>query len=231
MPFLAFALLAGIGFLPRYLVYRNSAYQKETGNGFWTTVLDKGRYGEFLSFVYLEKLPDHKKILANVYLPKEGKEETTEIDLIMIAETGIYVIESKNYSGFIYGNEKNKYWLQVLGKSQKNRFFNPIWQNKAHISALKNTLPDIQDEAYISYIVFSERCTLKDIKFFSSNVEVVPRQLLRKRVAENMKKRPTYFTVEQIDEIYSVLKRFSRVDAAVKEKHIADIEKKKAEIR
>lgn len=39
---------------------------------------------------------------------------TYEIDLIMISETGIYVFESKNYSGWIFGDEKQRYWTQIL---------------------------------------------------------------------------------------------------------------------
>jgi hypothetical protein len=58
---------------------------------------------------------------------KDGS--TTEIDLIMIDETGIYVFESKNYSGWIFGDEKRKNWVQTLENRQKNYFYNPIWQN------------------------------------------------------------------------------------------------------
>lgn len=40
--------------------------------------------------------------------------ETTEIDLILIHETGIYVIESKNYKGWIFESEEQKNWIQTL---------------------------------------------------------------------------------------------------------------------
>ena len=51
----------------------------------------------------------------------------------MIHEKGIFVIESKNYSGWIFGNERDKKWTQVLANGDKNYFFNPILQNKIHI--------------------------------------------------------------------------------------------------
>ena len=44
------------------------------------------------------------KVLRNVYIPKEDG-ETTEIDLLFITAKGIFVLESKNYSGWIFGSE------------------------------------------------------------------------------------------------------------------------------
>ena len=118
-----------------------------------------GIYGEFLTYSILENLGDENKLLTNVYLPKADG-YTIEIDIIMIAPTGIYVFESKNYSGWIFGDEHNKYWMQMFPNRQKYQFYNPIWQNKRHISVLKEHL-GLDDELFRSYVVFSERCTLK----------------------------------------------------------------------
>ncbi|MCR4616649.1 MAG: NERD domain-containing protein [Lachnospiraceae bacterium] len=49
----------------------------------------------------------------NLYVPmRNGK--TTEIDLVYITPKGLFVIESKNYSGYIFGNENQKYWTSTL---------------------------------------------------------------------------------------------------------------------
>lgn len=90
--------------LPKYIKFRNSDYQLESKNNFIKTITEKGNYGEFLTFTYPEKLDIYKRLMTNLYLPKEDG-TTTEIDLIMIAESGIYVIESKNYSGWIFCDE------------------------------------------------------------------------------------------------------------------------------
>ncbi len=95
----------------------------------------KEKYGEYLSFNKLEKIKGDHRILTNVYLPK-GNGETTEVDLIYIHETGIYVLESKNYSGWIFGDEKSKYWMQTLQNGHKEKFYNPIFQNNTHIKYL-----------------------------------------------------------------------------------------------
>lgn len=67
------------------------------------------------------------KILRNVYLPKDNG-ETSEIDVLYITQKGIFVFESKNYSGWIFGDEKGQYWTAMLPNRQKNRFYNPIKQ-------------------------------------------------------------------------------------------------------
>ena len=113
-----------------------STYKEQTGNGLFSTMFNKGNFGEFLSYGKLAKLPGYHKALFNIYIPS-GKEQTTEIDLVYLHETGIYVIESKNYSGWIFGDEKSQNWMQTFPNGQKFSFYNPIKQNKGHIKVLK----------------------------------------------------------------------------------------------
>ena len=57
----------------------------------------RGQRGEEKVYDTLEKLDGHKAVIRNCYLPTQ-RGDTTEVDLILIHESGIYVIESKNYS-------------------------------------------------------------------------------------------------------------------------------------
>ena len=50
------------------------------------------------------------KVLRNVYIPKDNN-ETSEI--LFITQKGIFVIESKNYSGWIFGSEKQYKWTMI----------------------------------------------------------------------------------------------------------------------
>ena len=210
--------------LSLYLKYRNSNYKLVSGNSFFKTIFDKGNYGEFLTFTKLEKLSDQNKLLTNLYIPRDDG-TTTEVDLVMISPTGIYVFESKNYSGWIFGDEKNKNWTQTLENGQKNRFYNPIWQNKAHINALKTVL-NLNDDAFKSYIIFSERCTLKKIKVTSSNVKVIKRDQLIRNVKKDIKDLPEIFTSDEVNKIYSSLQKYTNVDEDIKQAHIEAIKSK-----
>ena len=210
--------------LSLYLKYRNSNYKLVSGNSFFKTIFDKGNYGEFLTFTKLEKLGNQNKLLTNLYIPRDDG-TTTEVDLVMISPTGIYVFESKNYSGWIFGDEKNKNWTQTLENGQKNRFYNPIWQNKAHINALKAVL-NLNDDAFKSYIIFSERCTLKKINVTSSNVKVIKRDQLIKNVKKDIKDFPEIFTSDEVNKIYSSLQKYTNVDEDIKQAHIEAIKSK-----
>ena len=76
-----------------------------------------GKYAlakEYLTYRYLRKFEKAgAKFLFNVYIPKEN-EETTEIDVLMISCKGLFVFESKNYGGWIFGSDNQKYWYQTF---------------------------------------------------------------------------------------------------------------------
>lgn len=101
------------------------------------------------------------KVLKNLYVPKDNG-ETSEIDVVFITQKGIFVIESKNYSGWIFGDEKSAYWTAMLPNKEKNRFYNPIKQNETHIKWLRQYLSE--DIPLFSIVVFSERCELKKFR-------------------------------------------------------------------
>ena len=73
----------------------------------------KGKIGEKETAIYLSKIEGNKQIINNITLNDNGK--TRQIDHIAITETGVFVIETKNFSGQIYGRENSKEWKQYLG--------------------------------------------------------------------------------------------------------------------
>lgn len=65
-------------------------YAKASGYSQKDTLNNKGNRGEYLSFQELKKLEGDHRVLVNLYLQKSNG-ETTEIDLLLLSETGIYV--------------------------------------------------------------------------------------------------------------------------------------------
>lgn len=220
-------LLFLIGVVRYYLAkskYDKSNYKKESGNSYSKVKFDKGLYGEYQSFIKLERIKGNNKILTNVYVPKDNG-ETTEIDLVYIHETGIYVLESKNYSGWIFGNENNKYWTQSFKTGRKEKFYNPILQNKTHIRYLSKTL-NLDEKFMKSIIVFSERCTLKKIEVTSENVRVINRYNLVKQIEKLIKNSEKVFQEKEINSMYYDLKKYTLMSNEIKEKHINNINSK-----
>lgn len=106
----------------------------------------------------LRKLGKHYKVINNVKLEIKGK--ISQIDHVVISRYGIFVIETKNYKGWILGNEHTQNWKQVIYR-HKSRFYNPIKQNQGHIYALKHILKEYRNLEFISIIVFTNKAKLK----------------------------------------------------------------------
>ncbi len=158
--------------------------------------------------------------LRNIYLPK-GNGETSEIDLIYITRKGIFVFESKNYSGWIFGDESAQYWTVTLPNQQKHRLYNPIWQNRAHIQWLNSFIgPSIP---CFSVIVFSERCELKQVTVKSSDVKVIKRDKTYATVRDIWESKPDAISDETAEALYKKLEPLTHADKATKAAHIAHI--------
>lgn len=117
----------------------------------------KGYIGEKNVSLFLNTLPGEYTVLNNIMLKTDYG--TTQIDHIVISCYGIFVIETKNYKGWIYGSDDSEKWTQVLYK-QKNQFMNPLRQNYKHYKAVEQLIKDNKINI-ISIVAFSGNATLK----------------------------------------------------------------------
>jgi hypothetical protein len=139
----------------------------------------KGRLGEFEVKKQLNKLDaEEYTVLHDVLLPTV-KGKTSQLDHLVISKAGIFVIETKNYRGWIYGSERSKQWTQVIYK-RKERFYNPLFQNYGHIQALKQIVGEQFPIPYYSLVVFSERAVLKKMEVSALNTHVLQTEQLLK---------------------------------------------------
>ncbi len=97
-------------------------------------------------------------LLNNVTL--KYRDGTTQIDHILLTQNGIIVIETKHYSGWLFGHEAQKYWTQVIFKV-KHRFQSPIMQNKKHIHAVRDVLNFLPKQQVQGLVVFTGEAELK----------------------------------------------------------------------
>ncbi len=99
----------------------------------------KGKIGERRVAKRLNKLANKYdgKVINDVIIPGDNN-KTSQIDHILIAPQGIYVVETKNYAGRVYGNDNDEQWTQVLAYGHtKNKLYSPVKQNMTHIYRLK----------------------------------------------------------------------------------------------
>ncbi len=100
--------------------------------------------------VALAYLDDNYYVLNDIVL--KATNGTTQIDQIIVSKFGIFVVEVKNYKGWIFGNEKDAQWTQTL-TSGKYRFQNPLRQNYKHVKTLQSLL-NYPDNLFKSMVTF-----------------------------------------------------------------------------
>lgn len=99
----------------------------------------KGILGEQKVIDEISKLPVADYHLINdVTLPLAIR-GTTQIDHILVSKFGVFVIETKNYSGVIHGNSKDKTWTQVVN-GHRYKMLNPLYQNVTHVKKVVSLL-------------------------------------------------------------------------------------------
>lgn len=180
----------------------------------------KGVIGEKAISVRLTRLdPAKYKVINDLMLTTAGK--TSQIDHIVVSNYGIFVIETKNYKGWIIGDEYAEYWTQVIYK-RKEKLYNPLRQNYGHIQALKDNLQEYGDLNYIPIIVFSTSADLK----VKSTADVIYSVKLLKTIRKYSQET---ITDEQKEAVYSKLMSLNIGEREARNEHVKEIKTAKAE--
>lgn len=153
----------------------------------------KGKCGENIVNKILQEIEGYNYVVRNIMLNDNGK--SRQIDHIFVSEYGVFVIETKNYGGIIYGREKSTEWKQYLNQKCFN-FKNPIHQNYGHKEIVRKTLEDVTDKIY-PLVVFTRRCELK--------VEVTSPVIYDNQLKNYIRNKGKIFDKTKVIEIYNVL--------------------------
>jgi restriction system protein len=126
---------------------------------FLKTAWFKGIAGEFFINLRFSLSLDKEKyhLIKNVTLPTENG--TTQIDHIIVSEFGVFVIETKNMKGWIFGSQNQKTWTQKIYK-KSYQFQNPLHQNYKHLKTLQSLL-SLRNDQIFSVVAFVGGCTFK----------------------------------------------------------------------
>jgi len=199
---IVFIILLGIFFL--ILVFRKSIV---------ATV--RGKEGELNVNLRLQLLPSEEyKVINNLLISIQG--HTSQIDHVVMSEYGIFVIETKNYKGWIYGSANSEYWTQNI-YGNKYQLYNPIKQNQGHIRALSRILPNLRPNLFVSIVAFSRQATLKneylDNVIYWSQINRVIRSYSQKLMS-----------VEQVQNAYNTLLEANIKSRETRKQHVQNVQ-------
>ena len=165
----------------------------------------KGYIGEYSVLKeLLKEVNGMFKVLMNLKVPIGNRE--TEIDLLMIHETGIYVFEVKNYKGVIYGGIHQKRWTQYFRTVQNQTFYNPVLQNEYHLKALRGLG---MNQPFYSMIVFTNQSCQLRIEGSQPHVEVLSISTLVEHLNDVMNQRKKILDLAEVDRLFQLLKPFT----------------------
>lgn len=175
----------------------------------------KGWFGEkmvsFAQFLALDQ--NVYKAINGLIVPTDNG--TTQIDHVVISKYGIFVLETKNMKGWVYGDKDQKQWTQVL-YGQKYRFQNPLNQNYKHTKVLSEHL-NIPHEKFHSIVFFSPNVTFKTD---------LPENVMNRGVIPYIKdKSEQVFSDDAVSRIHEYLLRFKETSDSKRE-HVESLKNK-----
>ncbi len=227
IPFFVYLTISNRNLKKEEEEYQQCSYYDVTKKSFSVAKYCKGTNGEYETYRGLRHFENEgAKFLFNLYIPTSGG-RTCEIDILMICSKGIFVIESKNYSGWIFGNEKQTYWYQTLksyfsGRVSKFSFYNPVLQNNAHIKALKQIIGNYVP--FFSIIAFSDACDLTNVHVSSPDICVVNSYFTTDAIRWIFNRNPgIILTQKDIGCLYDIFYPYTQVSDEIKMQHISNI--------
>ena len=161
----------------------------------------------------------HYKILRNVYIPQK-RGNYTEIDVLLLHETGVYVFESKNLSGSVYGDMDHLQWQRYKKNGDKEFIPNPIRQNEGHIRALCEYLNQNKYQFRVfSMIVFGTKSNLKFVPEDTSLMSIHDIYNLEMDLIKKMQSRQSFYSANTIDAWCKKLLPCTMLSEEEKQKH------------
>ncbi len=119
----------------------------------------KGKYGEFIVNAIVGRFLDKEKYYLITHLTLPTNNGSTQIDHVIVSEYGIFVIETKNMTGWIFGSPFDRTWTQKIYR-YSGSFQNPLHQNFKHTKTLQSLL-ELKAHQIYSVVVFVGDCEFK----------------------------------------------------------------------
>ena len=197
----------------------------------------KGKRGEQYVAKILEQLPSDYIVLNDLVFPTD--KGTTQVDHIVLSKFGVFAIETKNYTGEIYGDDDRKEWTQVIVTEvtyrkkwwktytyvTKNIFYNPIKQAYGHVYKIKDLLKDYPHLPVIPLVVFAGGADLN--KVHTRNRVIYGDQLIP-TIAQY---RSVYLNENDVSKVNSILQESNIRQNVDNRTHIKNLKRAEDEVR
>lgn len=189
-------------------------------------IINRGKESERTDDSILAKINnffiDENQYVINNFIVQHKNGQTAQIDHIIINNNGVFVIETKNYSGYIYGDDRGEQWTQVLNYGKvKNHFYSPVKQNERHCTYISRIIN--QAAPVYSAVLFVSG----DISGVNSDYVYTPfelKRMLKTFISSNQ------LSDGEVKRIYDVLCENNKSSMISNEEHTENVRKTKDDI-
>ena len=168
------------------------------------TVIRTGIDGEKNTARIVSSLPDNYFGIQNAVIKFDGK--LSELDMVVIGPTGIFIVETKNRKGFITGKYDSQKWTQTktgrTGNEYSNDFYSPIKQISTHIFRLAHFLKQNGVKHHIEGIVYFSGADKVDISGREGEIAIITTE---KALKKHIVSKDTILDDDKISQILNIL--------------------------
>lgn len=196
-----------------------------------------GKEGEAHVADLLAQLPSEYHVMNDVVFRTD--KGTMQIDHIVVSKYGVFVIETKNYTGEIYGNDHLSHWTQIIVNEvtyrrkwyktytyvTKNQFYNPVKQAWGHVYRTKDLLKDYTYLPIKPVVVFAGDASLEHVE--SKCLVVYAKDLLP--TIERFK--DIYLSDTDTQKVLSILDAFNIRVIVENKEHVQNIHKEQQRVQ
>ncbi len=152
----------------------------------------------------------------NVIIP--AKSGTTQIDHILVSPYGLFIVETKNIKGWIFGSENQSKWTQTLYR-KKYSFQNPLRQTFRQKKTLSDFL-DIDESIMHIVVYFVGDCQFKT---------PLPANVLKSGLGRYIKKfRNRVLSPEGVDRLIRALEKHVSESSLTTRDHVRSLRERHA---
>lgn len=190
----------------------------------WNLPINKGKRGEKRVARILNKVAENNNgyVINDLIIPGNN-ESTSQIDHILFTRRGIFVVETKNYAGRLYGTVKQRNWTQVLAYGNtKNSMYNPLMQNQTHIYNLEKIIGN--DVECHSFVVILRA----NLDYLEARDEVYTPRELKDTIREEVKNE--IYKQDQIEEAYEKVNVYKLNPIVTNKEHVKNIKQQQKNI-
>ncbi len=136
-------------------------------------ILKHGIEGEVATTAVLRRLPRHYYVCPDVTISGDG--HSAQMDHVVVGPNGVFVVETKNHKGVIYGDDEDHALLQKKktesGSRYAKRFYSPVKQVTTHARVLTRVLVQCGYDIEVQGIVYFSHPRTK-VKVYSEEIPV-----------------------------------------------------------